>query len=140
VFFNGGIAIHGEPSVPSTPASHGCVRIPMNDSTWMYNSLALGTPVYVSDSTHIPVPFNQGGTVGPRQPGGTPPTIPRTTTTKPAATSTSVPTATTAKPPTAPTTTVKPTTTVPKPTPTTAPKGWCAAHHPLDHTVAGFRR
>jgi len=60
VFFNGGIAIHGEPSVPSTPASHGCVRIPMNDSTWMYNSLALGTPVYVADSTHIPVPFNQG--------------------------------------------------------------------------------
>jgi lipoprotein-anchoring transpeptidase ErfK/SrfK len=122
VFFNGGIAIHGEPSVPSTPASHGCVRIPMNDSTWMYNGLALGTPVYVADSTHIPVPFNQGGTLGPRQPGGTPPTIPRTTTTKPAATNpattTSVPaatTATTAKPTTAPTTTVKPATTVPKP-------------------------
>ncbi len=119
VFFNGGIAIHGEPSVPSTPASHGCVRIPMNDSTWMYNSLALGTPVYVADSAHIPVPFNQGGTVGPRQPGGTPPTVPRTTTTKPKATTTvpSATTATTAKT----TTTAKPTTstTAAKPVPTT---------------------
>ncbi len=76
VFFNGGIAIHGEPSVPASPASHGCVRIPMNDSTWMYTSLNLGTPVYVADSTHVPVPFNQGGTEGPRQPGGTPPTVP----------------------------------------------------------------
>jgi len=112
VFFNGGIAIHGEPSVPATPASHGCVRIPMNDAIWMYNSLALGTPVYVADSTHIPVPFNQGGTVGPPQPGGTPPTLPHPTTT----TSTfSKNTSTTEKPTT---TTTRPVTT----TPTTVPQ------------------
>ena len=28
-YFLGGIAIHGNGSVPATPASHGCVRIPM---------------------------------------------------------------------------------------------------------------
>ncbi|GII98739.1 peptidoglycan hydrolase-like protein with peptidoglycan-binding domain [Sediminihabitans luteus] len=26
-FFNGGIAVHGSPSVPAWPASHGCVRV-----------------------------------------------------------------------------------------------------------------
>ena len=30
VYFNGGIAVHGAPSVPNHPASHGCVRIPMH--------------------------------------------------------------------------------------------------------------
>lgn len=29
VYFVGGIAVHGAPSVPNHPASHGCVRIPM---------------------------------------------------------------------------------------------------------------
>jgi len=111
VFFNGGIAIHGEPSVPVTPASHGCVRIPMNDSTWMYDSLALGTPVYVRDDSHAPVPFDQGGTEGPRQPGGTPPTLPHPT----ATTATAAPTtATTPKTPT-------PTVTTRAVTPTAAP-------------------
>ena len=74
VFFNQGIAIHGEPSVPTTPASHGCVRIPMGDSVWLYNALALGTPVYVADTNHVPLAFSKGGSVGPVQPGGTPPT------------------------------------------------------------------
>ena len=26
-YFNGGIAVHGAPSVPPYPASHGCVRM-----------------------------------------------------------------------------------------------------------------
>jgi lipoprotein-anchoring transpeptidase ErfK/SrfK len=30
VYFNGGIAVHGAPSVPNHPASHGCVRISMS--------------------------------------------------------------------------------------------------------------
>ena len=47
LFFNGGIAIHGEPAVPSYPASHGCVRIPMADSLWFFNTVSKGTPVYV---------------------------------------------------------------------------------------------
>src|ERR671924_357641 len=29
VYFVGGVAIHGSPSVPRRPASHGCIRIPM---------------------------------------------------------------------------------------------------------------
>ena len=28
-FISGGVAIHGSPSVPTQPASHGCIRIPM---------------------------------------------------------------------------------------------------------------
>jgi lipoprotein-anchoring transpeptidase ErfK/SrfK len=93
VFFNGGIAVHGEPDVPATPASHGCVRIPMNDSMWVFDRMPLGTPVYVRDDIHVPTPFVQGGTVGGQQPGGTPPTLPRRTTTSslPPATSTTVP-------------------------------------------------
>jgi peptidoglycan hydrolase-like protein with peptidoglycan-binding domain len=101
VFFNQGIAIHGEPAVPVVPASHGCVRIPMQDSVWMYDLLVLGTPVYVRDATHVPVPFGLGGRVGPPQPGGTPPTLPHptTTTTKPKTTTTTRPaTTTTTKP------------------------------------------
>ena len=73
----------------------------MNDASWMYDSLALGTPVYVADSTHIPVPFNQGGTVGPAQPGGTPPTLPHPTTTKATTPKTTATTAKAAKPRTA---------------------------------------
>jgi lipoprotein-anchoring transpeptidase ErfK/SrfK len=68
VFFNGGIAVHGEPDVPVTPASHGCIRVPMNDSMWVFDRMPMGTPVYVRDDAHTPIPFNQGGTAGPRQP------------------------------------------------------------------------
>jgi peptidoglycan hydrolase-like protein with peptidoglycan-binding domain len=118
VFFNQGIAIHGEPSVPSTPASHGCVRIPMNDSPWLYNTLALGTPVYVLDSSHLPVPFNRGGTVGPVQPGGSPPTVPHRTTTAPKPVT----------PPPAPAPSPPPTTAAPPPTTaTTKPPSTTAA-------------
>jgi hypothetical protein len=35
MYFKGGFAIHGYPSVPAYPASHGCVRIPM----WLAPSL-----------------------------------------------------------------------------------------------------
>jgi peptidoglycan hydrolase-like protein with peptidoglycan-binding domain len=47
LYFNGGIAIHGFPDVPTYPASHGCVRIPMSASLWFYNEVPIGTPVYV---------------------------------------------------------------------------------------------
>src|SRR5205085_1606732 len=29
MYFTGGYAIHGNPSVPPYPASHGCIRVPM---------------------------------------------------------------------------------------------------------------
>lgn len=44
-----GIAIHGHPVVPATPASHGCVRIPMAAAEWFPDLVPRGTPVYVVD-------------------------------------------------------------------------------------------
>ena len=47
-FFNGGIAFHGYPSVPTYPASHGCSRIPMEFADWFYaNAAPYGETVYV---------------------------------------------------------------------------------------------
>ena len=47
LYFTGGIAIHGFPSVPPTPASHGCVRIPMGAAGWFPQLVPDGTPVLV---------------------------------------------------------------------------------------------
>ena len=47
LFFVGGVAIHGFPSVPPHPASHGCVRIPMQSAGWFPSQVPDGTPVYV---------------------------------------------------------------------------------------------
>ena len=48
LYFNGGIAFHGAYSVPGYPASHGCVRIPMNAAEWFPTIVGNGWPVYVS--------------------------------------------------------------------------------------------
>jgi hypothetical protein len=104
LYFNGGIAIHGEPYDPPYPASHGCVRIPMGASLWFYNEVPNGTPVYVVGGPHAPVPFGAQAppdttttTAVPRT------TVPPTTTTPTTSTTTSVTR-----------TTVAPTTTAPK--------------------------
>jgi lipoprotein-anchoring transpeptidase ErfK/SrfK len=47
VYIVGGIAIHGSPSVPRSPASHGCIRIPMYAAKAFYDSTPVGTPVLV---------------------------------------------------------------------------------------------
>lgn len=47
LYFTGGIAIHGFPTVPSTPASHGCVRIPMGSADTFPGLVPDGTPVIV---------------------------------------------------------------------------------------------
>jgi lipoprotein-anchoring transpeptidase ErfK/SrfK len=47
MYFHNGVAIHGYPSVPTSPASHGCVRIPMYATAGLFQQLAVGTPVYV---------------------------------------------------------------------------------------------
>ncbi|MGH9243728.1 MAG: L,D-transpeptidase family protein [Acidimicrobiales bacterium] len=47
LYFNGGIAIHGAPSVPNGRASHGCVRIPMHIAAYFPGVVANGEPVYV---------------------------------------------------------------------------------------------
>jgi hypothetical protein len=45
--FVGGIALHEYPQVPTTPASHGCVRQMRFDARWLYDFTPLGTPVTV---------------------------------------------------------------------------------------------
>jgi len=47
VYIVGGIAIHGNPSVPVTPQSHGCIRIPMFAAKEFSEMTELGTPVIV---------------------------------------------------------------------------------------------
>lgn len=46
-YFVGGYAIHGSPSVPPYPASHGCVRVTNPVMDLIYERLAIGTPVQV---------------------------------------------------------------------------------------------
>lgn len=47
VYFNGGIAVHGAPSVPLYPASHGCVRIPMHTANLFPDIVDENERVYV---------------------------------------------------------------------------------------------
>jgi len=35
-YFNGGIAVHGAPSVPPYPASHGCARVSIAAMNWLW--------------------------------------------------------------------------------------------------------
>ena len=47
VYFHEGFAIHGSPSIPPYPASHGCVRVPIHSSRWIYDHVADGTPIHL---------------------------------------------------------------------------------------------
>ena len=105
LYFNGGIAIHGAPSVPGYPASHGCVRIPMAVSKWFHDTVPVGTPVYVLGGKTAPVPFNE----------------PAPTDDKATTTTTAPPTTTTTAPPTTTTTSSTTTTTSSTTTTTTLP-------------------
>jgi hypothetical protein len=49
-YFSDGLAIHGNPSVPQTPQSHGCIRIPMSAAAEMSKLLPVGTIVLIYDS------------------------------------------------------------------------------------------
>jgi peptidoglycan hydrolase-like protein with peptidoglycan-binding domain len=107
LYFNGGIAIHGAPSVPAYPASHGCVRIPMASSPWFHDTVERGTPVYVIGGRRAAVPFDE------KAPGEE-----ATTTT---ASTTTTTTTTTAPPPAPTTTTTGATTTTTSTSSTTTP-------------------
>jgi lipoprotein-anchoring transpeptidase ErfK/SrfK len=48
-YFSDGIAIHGNPSVPTSPESHGCIRIPMFASVSVFKKMPVGTIVLVYD-------------------------------------------------------------------------------------------
>jgi lipoprotein-anchoring transpeptidase ErfK/SrfK len=48
-YFYGGIAVHGSPSIPPYPASHGCVRVSNSAINWLWDSwgIPIGTTVIV---------------------------------------------------------------------------------------------
>src|SRR5581483_7446831 len=48
-YFTGGYAIHGSPSIPPFPASHGCARVSNAaiNFIWAANLMPIGTPVWV---------------------------------------------------------------------------------------------
>jgi cell wall hydrolase len=47
MYFYGGYAIHGNPSVPPYPASHGCIRVPNFVADRLYSSEPYGEAVFV---------------------------------------------------------------------------------------------
>lgn len=49
-YFSGGVAIHGNPSVPKEPESHGCIRIPMLAAAEVSRQLPVGTIVLIYDN------------------------------------------------------------------------------------------
>lgn len=46
-YFVGGYAVHGSRSVPTRPASHGCVRVGIADAEWLDARLFIGIPVHI---------------------------------------------------------------------------------------------
>ena len=49
-YFSDGLAIHGNPSVPNSPQSHGCIRIPMSAAIEISEALPIGTILLIYDS------------------------------------------------------------------------------------------
>jgi peptidoglycan hydrolase-like protein with peptidoglycan-binding domain len=49
-YIYGGVAIHGNPSVPTRPASHGCIRIPMFAAEEFSRLTPIGTEVLVYET------------------------------------------------------------------------------------------
>ena len=47
VYYQGGYATHGYPSVPTYPASHGCLRNPIPNSVHIYNWIDIGMPIII---------------------------------------------------------------------------------------------
>jgi hypothetical protein len=106
VYFNYGIAVHGMTSVPNYPASHGCVRIPMQIADYFPSLVKNGDQVFVFDGVKEPEAY-----------GAQPPPFDQPD-----------PNATTTTTTIAPTTTAKATTTAPPPPP--APKPTTTTHPP----------
>lgn len=103
LYFNGGIAVHGYGSVPPTPASHGCTRIPMHIAEWFPTAVRIGDPVYVFGGRPAQVLSSTPLRPASPPPAPPPPSPPHETAPAP------------------PPTTAPPSTTVPPSPPTTAP-------------------
>ena len=114
-FTSSGIAVHGSTSVPTYPASHGCVRIPMHIAEYFPSLVRNGEAVYVVDG---PGPAPAAAPVAPAgPPPPDPPTSPEPAPPEPPPTVLGT-TTTTAPPPPSPTTT---TTAAPGPPAPTEP-------------------
>lgn len=96
MYFKGGIAVHGYKSVPTAPASHGCVRIPMHIAEYFQSLASIGESVHVVSATEVPYVGNSVGEVVTTKPPTTTaaPTTTAPTTTTPS-TTTTLPTTTT---------------------------------------------
>jgi peptidoglycan hydrolase-like protein with peptidoglycan-binding domain len=46
-YFIGGYAIHGYASVPTYPASHGCLRVPIPNARQIFDWIDIGDPIFV---------------------------------------------------------------------------------------------
>jgi lipoprotein-anchoring transpeptidase ErfK/SrfK len=112
VYFTGsGIAVHGSTSVPTYPASHGCVRIPMHIAEYFPSLVKRGDAVYVLSG-----PGDDPGVPPGGQPAGPPPDDPPTSPdTAPETTTTTAPSTTTTTAPPAESTTTTTSTTAPTP-------------------------
>ena len=75
-YFNGGIAIHGYPSVPTNPASHGCARIPMHIAEYFPTLVKVGDPVFVFGGQ--PAQILSSTPIAPSPPPTAPPAPPTT--------------------------------------------------------------
>jgi peptidoglycan hydrolase-like protein with peptidoglycan-binding domain len=82
LYFNGGIAIHGYAEVPASPASHGCIRVPMHVSEVLPTMVRLGDRVFVWDGVQEPEVYgNQLPPLDEIDPRSTAPSTIATTTT-----------------------------------------------------------
>ena len=128
MYFHRGWAIHGSNSVPSHPASHGCVRVTRADAQWLFDRAPVGMPVQLYGGDHVFSPA-EGETAGTDTPAGdTPDTIvpDAISTDEPTAEPTAPPSPTPTPspapaPPPAPAPTAAPTTPPPAPAPTSPP-------------------
>jgi len=109
----GGIAIHGAPSVPGYPASHGCIRIPMHTAVEISRLMPVGTSVIVhaGGGGGVPQQRDTASPPGLDSPDASEPMEPTPT---PTPTPTTTPTA-------SPTPTPEPLPSAPLPTPTPSP-------------------
>lgn len=47
-FRSGGYGVHGSKNVPTYPASHGCIRVTLEDSDWMYDTVGNKGSTYLA--------------------------------------------------------------------------------------------
>lgn len=54
LYFDRGLALHGFRVVPDRPASHGCIRIPLDEAPLVFRASPRGTPVVIRGANPLP--------------------------------------------------------------------------------------